>query len=301
MENVLTLISDPAAPATTQDVIDTALSALRDAGAAGDILPQWLAQDIACDLPFGGIDPEQAEQAVKPALNGASVDLFAQPAAGRRKKLLIADMDSTMIGIECIDEIADYAGKKAEVSAITERAMRGELNFAESLIERAAMLTGLDERVLEQAFAERLCITPGAKDLVATMRASGAYTALVSGGFTFFTSKVREMLGFESDQANTLIIENGRLTGEVARPILDSSAKLDALERLIGELRIGHSDALAVGDGANDLPMIQSAGLGVAYHAKPLVAAAAKARIDHGDLTALLYLQGYRQQDFASS
>jgi phosphoserine phosphatase len=234
---------------------------------------------------------------VSDALAGHPIDLHAGPASGRRKRLLIADMDSTIITVECIDEIADFAGKRAEVAAITEQAMRGELDFAAALRARAAMLGGLDESVLAAAFAARVRLMPGARALVATMRANGAITALVSGGFTYFTSRVRVLAGFDLDRANTLEIANGKLAGRVSEPIQGAEAKLAALRELIATHRLDPSETLAVGDGANDIPMIQAAGLGVAYHAKPRTAAAARARVDHADLTALLYLQGYRQSE----
>ncbi len=298
MENVLTLI---AAPGTElgDAAVKLSIAALADAGGDPVDAADWLAAGIACDIYFSGIKPDVADAAVRQFLQDIPVDIVAQPSAHRRKKLLVADMDSTMIAVECIDEIADFAGLRAEITAITERAMRGELDFSASLIQRAAMLKGLSETVLQLAFDQRVRLTPGARRLVTCMRRHGAFAALVSGGFTFFTSRVKVLAGFDFDQANTLVVSGGRLTGEVTRPILDPQAKLAALERLMGELGLKREETLAVGDGANDIPMIQAAGLGTAYHAKPLVAAAARARIDHGDLTALLYIQGYRAEDIA--
>jgi len=223
-----------------------------------------------------------------------------QPLAGRRKTLFVADMDSTMIGQECIDELADYVGLKAHVAAITERAMRGEIAFEPALRERVALLKGLPVAVVDEVIRERITLTPGARTLVATMRKNGGTTCLVSGGFTLFTSRVGAMIGFDENRGNTLVVEDGRLAGRVEEPILGREAKLVTLIELRDRLGLAASETLAAGDGANDLAMIEAAGLGVAYHAKPKVADAAHARIDHSDLTALLYLQGYARVDFAA-
>ena len=223
------------------------------------------------------------------------------PAEARRKKLLVADMDSTIINCECLDELADMAGLKDKVSAITERAMRGEIEFAGALRERVGLLKGLPLEALDRVWRERVRLNPGAKELVATMKAEGAYTLLVSGGFTFFTARVAEAAGFDEHQSNVLIDDGKALTGEVREPILGREAKLAALESAVEKLGISYDDVLAVGDGANDLAMIQRAGLGVAYHAKPVVAAAAGASIAHNDLRALLYLQGYRDSEITNS
>jgi phosphoserine phosphatase len=218
----------------------------------------------------------------------------------RRKKLFLADMDSTMIGQECIDELADFAGLKAHVAKITERAMRGEIEFEPALRERVALLKGMPVSVVDEVLAKRITPTPGGRELVATMRAHGAYTCLISGGFTLFTNAVAAMIGFQENRANELKTEDGKLTGEVREPILGRAAKLATLIELRESFDLDNIDTLVVGDGANDLGMIENAGLGVAYHAKPAVAAAAAARIDHGDLTALLYAQGYRRDEFVA-
>ena len=232
------------------------------------------------------------------ALEDLPVDLCVQPTAGRRKRLLIADMDSTIIGCECLDELADFAGVKEAVAEITERAMRGELEFEGALRERVAMLQGLALSALEACYAERVRLNPGARALVRTMAANGARCLLVSGGFSYFTSRVAQAAGFHEDRANTLVEAGGRLTGKVGEPILGREAKLAALRGEADRLGLALAEALAVGDGANDLAMIEAAGLGVAYRAKPVVAARAHARVDHVDLTALLYFQGYRAADF---
>jgi phosphoserine phosphatase len=294
---VLTLISSPAQPALDPDVIATARAALTEAGAAGEEM-RWLAPAIACDLFFDGISAPVAIDAVRQYLGDLAIDICAQPILHRRKSLLIADMDSTIIGQECIVELADYAGRRDEVAAITERAMMGELAFADALAERARMLAGLSLAEMERAYAERIRLNPGAATLVRTMRANGALTALVSGGFTFFTKRVAKMAGFHSDQANDLEMEDGKVTGNILPPILDRSAKQIALEKIAKENAIDVIATLAVGDGANDIAMLQVAGLGVAYRARPLVAAAAKAQINHADLTGLLYLQGYCREEF---
>jgi phosphoserine phosphatase len=229
----------------------------------------------------------------------APADINILPAQNRRKKLLIADMDSTIVGCECLDELAGQAGLKEKVAAITERAMRGELEFAAALRERVALLKGLPLEALSRTYAQRVRLNPGARELVATMRAHGAHALLVSGGFTYFTSRVAAEAGFDSQQGNRLLDDGRALTGEVAEPILGREAKLMALQDAVHRFGISSDDALAVGDGANDLDMIRSAGLGVAYHAKPIVAAAAGASIAYGDLTSLLYLQGYRDDEMS--
>jgi phosphoserine phosphatase len=260
-------------------------------------VPDWLSEGRALDIPFEG-DPYAVASALAEKKSEWPVDLNVVPVAARRKRLLVADMDSTIIGCECIDELADMAGIKPHVAAITERAMRGELDFENALRERVALLKGLPLEAVARVYAERVRLNPGAKALVRTMRANGAFCLLVSGGFTYFTSRVAEDAGFDHTQGNVLIDDGKALTGAVAEPILGREAKLEALERESAARGIDILETLAVGDGANDLAMIRRAGLGVAYHAKPVVAEAAGAAIDHGDLTALLYLQGYRETDF---
>lgn len=300
MELVVTLIAKAETNTLTGQWVDTMSAAL-----AAQAMPvkkqQWLSQNAACDLFIDTGSADALDDAVSALLGERPVDAVVQPAAGRRKQLLISDMDSTMITIECIDELADFVGKKAQVAAITERAMNGELNFETALTERVALLAGLPESVLEQAYNERVKLMPGASELVGTMNRNGAYCVLVSGGFTFFTSRVAAALGFHEDHANRLEVEGGKLTGRVIHPILGKEAKLESLRHICAIKRISRDDSLAVGDGANDLPMLQAAGLGVAYHAKPVVKAQARARISHNDLRALLYLQGYRDQDMAAA
>ena len=296
MTHVATLISDPAKPALDDAAIALAVGVLTTAQDMRVLDP-----GIAVDLPFtpSGADDQAIAQRLRTALGGLRIDVVVQPLAGRRKTLFVADMDSTMIGQECIDELADYVGLKAHVAAITERAMRGEIAFEPALRERVALLKGLPVAVVDEVIRERITLTPGARTLVATMRKNGGTTCLVSGGFTLFTSRVGAMIGFDENRGNTLVVEDGRLAGRVEEPILGREAKLDTLLELSRHLNLPLEKTLAIGDGANDLAMIERAGLGVAYHAKPAVAAAAHARIDRGDLTALLYLQGYRREEFS--
>ncbi len=295
MEHVLTVIAPPASQALDRAALEAARGGIRALGAiAGS--PRWLKEGEAADIPFEDIAPEAAEAAARHALPGLALDLVAQPAAGRRKQLLVADMDSTIVVGETLDELAAFAGLKARIAEITARAMNGELDFAAALRERVAMLAGLSETALEETHA-RIAVMPGAEALVATMRANGAYAALVSGGFRYFTGRVAAALGFDMDQGNELIIEDGVLSGRVAEPILDKDAKLATLRRLAAAKGLPLSATLTVGDGANDLPMLHAAGLGVAYHAKPSVAAAARVRVDHCDLTALLWAQGYTAEE----
>jgi phosphoserine phosphatase len=255
----------------------------------------------AFDLPVATQDREPLLAAARSFAEGLKLDINVVATARRRKKLLIADMDSTIINVECLDELADMAGLKPQIAAITERAMRGELEFEAALRERVGMLKGLKLDALERTYVERVRLNPGAKNLLATMRAHGAHTMLVSGGFGYFTSRVAKAAGFHVERGNTLLDDGVALTGEVATPILGREAKLQALEEAAANLKLDFAETVAVGDGANDLAMIQRAGMGVAYHAKPLVAAAAGASVDHNDLTALLYLQGYTDAEIIQS
>lgn len=272
------------------------VSARRAAAAAGAGPLRRLGAGAAeAELP--DCNPERLA-AARAALAGAAADANALPAEGREKRLLLADMDSTVIGCECIDEIADFAGVKPQVAAITEAAMRGELDFEGALRARVALLAGLPVPELDRVFAERVRLNPGAATLARTMAARGAVTALVSGGFTFFAERVAQAAGFAIHRANTLLAEGERLTGEVGEPILGRAAKAEALAELCAAGGFSAADALAVGDGANDLAMVEAAGLGAAYRAKPALAEAADVRLDHADLTALLHLQGVPEADW---
>jgi phosphoserine phosphatase len=271
------------------------LDSLRNAWGGGDVV--WLDQGAAAEFALPMI-PENRWQ-VWEDLQGMGLDLVVQAAEGRRKRMLLADMDSTMIRQECIDELADMAGVGAHVAGITARAMNGELDFEAALLERVALLKGLDAGVIAQVMAERITFMPGGAALIATMKANGGHAALVSGGFTAFTEQVAARLGFDEHRANILLIEGGKLSGDVARPILGRQAKIEALEQISARLGIAESDVIAVGDGANDLGMLGRAGTGVALHAKPSVAAQCDVRINHGDLSALLFIQGYARDEFA--
>jgi phosphoserine phosphatase len=299
MNSVLTLIANPANPILDPSTAASAAQALVDAGArVGDAA--WLAPGIACDIPFSGIGAKLAEDAAHGALGGRPVDRVAQEVAGRRKRLLVADMDSTMVVGETLDAFAAEAGLGPRIAAITARAMRGELDFAAALRERIAILKGTPAKLLEKV-RDELRPMPGARELVATMRAAGAHTVLVSGGFRIFTSHARAMIGFDADRGNELEIADGLLTGLVVEPILGRDAKLETLRAEAARLGLTLDRTMAVGDGANDLAMIRASGMGVAFQAKPITAAAARARIDHGDLTALLYIQGFRREDFVAA
>jgi len=292
MNHVATLID--ASGVLEPSVLGHARSLLANTGA-----PQMLGPDAA-DIPFNAenaFDKDALDQRLRGIASG--IDVVVQPLSGRRKKLLLADMDSTMIGQECIDELAEFVGLKAHVAAITERAMRGDIAFEPALRERVALLKGVPISVIEDLLRDRISLTPGARTLVATMRANGAYTCMVSGGFTLFTDPISATIGFDSCRANILVIVDGnKLAGEVVNPIFGRDAKRDALLELRKKFELTKLETMAIGDGANDLDMLLEAGLGVAYHGKPKVAAAAPARIDHCDLTALLYVQGYKRSEF---
>lgn len=289
MDSVLVLIAAPGSRAIGAEVL--ALLAELGGGA-----PHWLAEGEACEVPDFARLPEFMVDIRRFPIDAAVVSIH-----NRRKRLLIADMDSTMIQQECIDELGIEAGVGDRIKDITLRAMRGELDFEGALTERVKLLKGLDEAVIGKIIRERITYMPGGHTLIATMKAHGAHTALVSGGFTPFTQRVGAVLGFDEDQANEMIIENGRLTGEVGHPILGQQAKVEALRRITRKLGLDPADALAVGDGANDLAMLSEAGMGVALHAKPHVQEGSLIRINHGDLTALLYLQGYSKAQFSAS
>jgi phosphoserine phosphatase len=298
-ENVLTLIAPPQAT-LPEAMLPAATDALKRLGASV-ARPDWLARGTAVDLLFEDLDPDQADAAVRAALaeTAPDFDLVAQPTTGRRKRLLVADLESTIIANEMLDELADLIGLRAEVSAITRRAMNDEIDFRTALRERVALLAGEPEAALAQA-ARRIRVAPGAETLVATMRANGAGTVLVSGGFHVFADPVAALLGFDRVFANDLVIADGRIAGIVREPVLGREDKLARLKSACADLGIPLALSLAVGDGANDIPMIEAAGLGVAYHAKPAVVGRARTRIDHADLTALLHVQGYRREEFVS-
>lgn len=298
MRSVLTLIANPETRKLSSEDLDAVRRAVPEAGE-----PAWLATDIACDLLVDSAPAElhAIEAAARAALEGEPIDIIAQGTDHRRKTLLIADMDSTVIQQECIDELAAEAGIGAHVADITERAMRGELAFEPALRERVKLLEGLPEGKLEQVFETRITLSPGIRTVTDTMRLNGGYCALVSGGFTFFTSRVAVTAGFDINRANILEMKDGHLTGHVTDPILGRAAKLESLEELAREQSLTLASTMAVGDGANDLAMIEAAGIGVAYHAKPVVAQAAPARLDHTDLTSLLYIQGYARDEFAAA
>ena len=296
MDKVLTLIGRKYGLDETR--ISEVVSTLAGMGAKIDP-PDWLAYRTAVDLRFSGIECEDSRDLAFEALGETAVDAIAQPLEGRRKSLLVADMESTIIENEMLDELADEVGIRDKIAEITARAMNGELDFDGAINERVALLAGLDAEAIERT-KKRIRIMPGAKELVATMRANNAYCALVSGGFSSYTADIRDQLGFNFDQANQLEIADGKLTGNVVEPILGRNAKKERLLALCEAQNISIKASITVGDGANDLAMLGAAGIGVAYHAKPIVAREATARIDHGDLTALLYLQGYRDDEFVS-
>lgn len=297
MSQILTLIGNKSTDLSS-DLIEAVAETVQTTSTR-----DWLKPGHACDLtvPDGDSDRATILEKARKALRGSKIDIVVQPLRHRRKMLLVADMDSTIIEQECIDELADALGLRDEISGITERAMRGELEFEPALRERVALLKGLAESELQRVYETQITETPGGRALCATMKAHGGTCALVSGGFTYFTARVAKAVGFTTNQANTLLMKDGRLTGEVLEPILGREAKVKALKQLTEELKLDPAQTMAVGDGANDLGMIGEAGLGVALHAKPVVAEAAPAQINFGDLTALLYIQGYRENEIATA
>ena len=296
MKLVVTLITSPERANITHRHIDQARTILSKAGCDSKA-PFWLAENISCDIEFDDTDTSRSLKFLQEEMKESEIDIVVQSQENRRKRLLLADMDSTIVVGETLDELAYYAGLKDQVAAITERAMRGEIDFKSALRERVSMLRGLPTDALNKALGNTK-LTEGASTLVKTMRANGAYTVLVSGGFSFFTETIAKMAGFNEDRANKMIIQHGALTGEIAEPILDRDAKLETLKTISKEKKIPLIDTMAIGDGANDLPMIMKAGIGVAFNAKPIVEEKAPTAIRYGDLTALLYIQGYRRNEF---
>ena len=295
MDNVLTLVSKPDLT-IGDDLVDKVSHVITARGGKTE-RKDWLAKGKAIDFVFTGAPADEVETSARQQLGSVAIDVLAQPVANRRKKLLVADMDSTIVEGETLDDLAALVGIGEKIAAITARAMNGEMNFEDALHERISMLAGVHVSIM-QTTADELRLNPGAETLVRTMSANGAYTALVSGGFRFFTQRVADQIGFDFNRGNQLEIVDEHLTGNVIKPIVTKDVKVETLNQLAQEKSISAADAVTVGDGANDLPMLQAAGLGVAYHAKPVVVAEAQARVEHGDLTTLLYYQGYSEQEF---
>lgn len=298
MDLVLTLIA-PSGPGKISDSTVARVRAALDNLGAETAPADWLSPDKACDIPFSGLAPQQGEAAARTAIDekgSGKIDIIAQGALGRKKKLLIADMDSTIVTGETLDELADFAGLKNEIAKITKSAMQGDIGFEEAIKARVSMLKGMDETALEKTF-KRIKLTGGAKTLVATMKANGAHTILVSGGFSYFTERISEEVGFDKSYGNRLIIKNSKLTGEVSEPILDKDTKLKVLLETAAQKKLSLDETLSIGDGANDVPMLGAAGLGIAFHAHKVAAQAASARLNHTDLSAVLYAQGYKLEE----
>lgn len=298
MDNVLTLISNSADGALGPDQVDVARQALDDINAQTDAA-DWLSPDEAVDIAFDGVHRKDAEAAVRHAFISLPIDVIAQSALRRKKKLIIADMDSTIVEGETLDELAEFAGLKDQIAALTKRAMNGEISFREALRTRVAMLEGLSESFLAETM-KGVRLNPGARELIATMRNNGAFTALISGGFSFFTDRIREQVGFHMSLGNKLEIIDGQLTGQVIPPVVDKDTKLEMLIDMAAQQELGMTDTFAIGDGANDVPMLKAAGMGVAYHGHPVAREQARARLDHTDLIGALFIQGYRRDEFVT-
>ncbi|HEY9079456.1 phosphoserine phosphatase SerB [Magnetovibrio sp.] len=298
MDNVLTLITNSADGALSADQVEVARRAL-DAIGGQSAAADWLSPHEAVDIAFDGVHPKDAEAAVRQALGDRPLDVIAQSALRRKKKLIIADMDSTIVEGETLDELAEFAGLKDQIAALTKRAMNGEIGFAEALRTRVAMLEGLSESFLEETM-NGVHLNPGARELIATMRENGAFTALISGGFSFFTDRIRERVGFHMSLGNKLEIVDGHLTGQVIPPVVDKDTKLEMLVDMAAQQELGMTDTFSIGDGANDVPMLMAAGMGVAYHGHPVAREHARARLDHADLSGALFIQGYRRDEFVT-
>jgi len=296
MDNVLTLISNSADGALNADQVDVARQALDDIGAQTDAA-DWLSPREAVDIAFDGAHNKDAEATVRQALNSLPIDVIAQSALRRKKKLIIADMDSTIVEGETLDELAEFAGLKDQIAALTKRAMNGEIGFGEALRTRVAMLEGLSESFLEETM-KGVHLNPGARELICTMRENGAFTALISGGFSFFTDRIREQVGFHMSLGNKLEIIDAQLTGKVIPPVVDKDTKLEMLIDMAAGQELGMTDTFAIGDGANDVPMLKAAGMGTAYHGHPVARENARACLDHADLSGALFIQGYRRDEF---
>ena len=292
MPDILTLITSLKNACLTEEVISAVSTSLKVKNS------KMLYPNVACEFELPAlIQPQEAKELINQIIEDKPIDIIVQPSGNRRKKLFLADMDSTIIGQECIDELAAEIGVKEQVSKITEAAMNGEIDFEGALKDRVMLLAGLEENIVAQVLQNRIAINDGAKEALSVMRKNATYTALVSGGFTVFACQIASEVGFHEYHANTLLSENGKFTGKVKMPILGQQAKLDQLNRLVLEKRLELNNTIAIGDGANDLPMLLNAGIGIAFHAKPSVAEQAQVVINHGDLSAILFVQGYTKAD----